>query len=179
MRTVLGPSETAYDDPRATNESRRALAAGAAVCGPTDLVLVADEQLDTIAATSCVPDAAGHLEADILIMNNRHALTSLELPPALTSLGGHLVIGGSYWPWMRNVALTSLELPPALRSVGGNLEVSNNDVLTSLELPSALSSVGGNLEVSGNGALTSLELPPALSSGAAWAATSWSPSTTR
>jgi len=72
---------------------------GATVCGPTDLVLVADEY-DTIDATSCVPDAAGHLEADIRIFHN-DALTSLELPPALSSVGGYLEV--SY-----NDALTSL-----------------------------------------------------------------------
>jgi hypothetical protein len=143
---------------------------GAVVCGPTDLVLVADEQVDTINATDCEPDAAGHMEADIRISSN-DALTSLELPPSLSSVGGYLAV--SY-----NNALTSLELPPALRSLGVNLYVSDNPALTSLELPPALSSVGGGLWVSYNDALTTLDMRGLVEVGGDFTVTTNSPSIT-
>eukprot|EP01046_Picozoa_sp_COSAG06_P041563 COSAG06_NODE_5175_length_3660_cov_22.158944_1_plen_1019_part_01 len=134
---------------------------GQATCGVGDLQLVAAES-DTIAATSCVPDASGHVEADIWIQAN-DALTALDLS-GLSSVGGYLSVDIS-------AVLTALDLS-ALSSVGGDLFVGNrtpgvgatwNRVLTALDL-SALSSVGGRLDVVWiRPALTTLDLS-ALSS---------------
>ena len=87
-----------------------------AVCTVADLVLEASE-FDTIAATSCALDAAGHLEADLHIERNV-ALAPLDLS-ALASVGGSLNV-------FSNPALASIDLR-RLAAVGSTFSITNND----------------------------------------------------
>ena len=71
---------------------------------------------------------------DLYVFGNP-ALTSLELGPALSSVGGDLYVSS-------NRALPSLELPPALSTVGGNLYVSYNEALITLDMRGLVEVVG-------------------------------------
>eukprot|EP01043_Picozoa_sp_COSAG02_P014106 COSAG02_NODE_575_length_20117_cov_5.801139_20_plen_772_part_00 len=144
---------------------------GPVACGVGDLVLVANSD-DTIlvgqqgglgeliAATSCIPDVAGHLEADILVDNNA-ALESLDLS-GLASMGdviqsteNHFM--GSSLTVTENAALESLDLP-GLASVGYFIDVRSNDALVSIDLR-RLVSVAAWVQISANNAAIVTTLP--------------------
>lgn len=131
---------------------------------------------------ACVPDAHGHLDADILLDGrNAHgvidsSLHTVVITPSLRSIGGYFTVqhfGSTFTNLtfsaelrhlsafiMDTVRLSTVELPAQLTSIN-DIIIKSNHGLTSLKLPPALRRMH-NLRVESNSDLINFQLPLSL-----------------
>jgi hypothetical protein len=148
-------------------------------CLPDGITFYSQQQIDNfqIYYPNCT-----EIEGNVIIGNaNWSDITNLNGLSVLASIGGSLVIGGTYLVNLSglnsltsiggifqayvlndflepvgNAELTSLMGLDNLTTIGGNLDISNNNALTSITALDNLTSIGGVLSIDDNGALTNL-----------------------
>ena len=122
-------------------------------CLPEGIIFTTQAQIDSfqIIYPNCT-----EIEGDVTIGENYVItdITNLNGLSVLNSIGGSLIIGGSY-PWV-NPVLISLSGLDNVTSVGGNLWIRENAALTSLTGLDNVTSIGGWLSIFNNVLLTNL-----------------------
>jgi len=119
-------------------------------CLPDGITFSTQEQIDNFQTN--YPNCTG-IEGDVTI--NGDDITNLNGLNVLTSIGGDLMFGYSYYG-NYNPNLTSLTGLEDLTSIGGGLSFRYNNALTSLTGLDNVTSISVDLRIQGNNALTSL-----------------------
>ena len=104
---------------------------------------------------------AGILINDNALLESKFSLRkirNLDGLESLTTIGGHLQIGGCVWmdACIGNQKLRDIEGLRNLKSVGGDVEIVSNISLTNIDGLRSLEEIGGSLSISGNPVLKNL-----------------------